>query len=81
MPLKKDTKKDHQEYLYTKLINSNIPQISSRFIAMRLQELDVMEITAIRKINTLIFYIYTPKKKYSVHLHQIDLPDAKVEEI
>ncbi len=74
-------KKTVQNQLYLKLIDSNIPQISARYVAMKLQELNVETIKTVKEIAPLNFELTTDSKNYIITLHIIDLPDAEIKEI
>jgi hypothetical protein len=74
-------KVNNQHVLYSELIKANIQQISSRYVAMKLQELGENKITNITNVEDLKYLITTDKNKYSISLHLLDLPDVKFEKV
>ena len=77
----KHTPEDTQNTIYARLISEDIPQISSRFIAMRLMELNNKSVVEVIKETDFKILVTTEKKKYSISLHLLDLPDAKFVEL
>lgn len=70
-----------QNNLYLKLVSSDIQPITSRYIAMKLQELENTSIKNIENIEASTYIIETDNKKYKVETHLIDIPDAGILEL
>ena len=70
-----------QNNIYIQLTNENIQPISSRFVAMELQELGCKKIDKIEKIDELKYSLTFNNNKYIVSLHQLDLADAEIEKV
>lgn len=75
------SKQTVQNNLYNQLVNFNIPPITARYIAMRLQELNNTAIKEVKPTKANSFEITTDNHRYSVKVHPIDLPDADIKQI
>lgn len=75
------SKQTVQNNLYSQLINSNISEITARYIAMRLQDLNNTTVKEVKPTKANSFEITTDNHRYSVKVHPIDLPDADIKQI
>lgn len=67
-----------QNKLYSTLIKYNIPSITSRFIAYKLETENNQTIQEVKQLKPQTFLIKTEKYAYKVETHVLDIPDAKI---
>lgn len=73
--------KQTQNSIYEALTANHFPQLTARFIALKLQAMNNHKIKTVKQLSPCSFKIETDKAHYSIETHVIDLPDAKIKQI